>query len=115
MARCATHALLRSALREWCIAFNDIVANVVEVVARWDALQHMDALPLWERQQLAVESLQVWAPLGHALGLGAISSNMEDICFQVRSPAACLRPNADGAKQPKYGRHADGARGRMRG
>jgi (p)ppGpp synthase/HD superfamily hydrolase len=30
------------------------------------------------------EVLQVYAPLGHALGMGAISATMEDICFRVR-------------------------------
>jgi len=40
------------------------------------------------------EALQVYAPLGHALGLGAISASMEDICFKVRgrlTPARRLR------------------------
>ncbi len=34
-------------------------------------------------QVLALESLQVFAPLGHALGLSAVSASMEDLCFQV--------------------------------
>jgi len=75
-----------SAIREWCIAFNDIRANVVEVVARWDELRASTALPVYERQALALEALQVYAPLGHALGLGAVSAAMEDLCFQALFP-----------------------------
>lgn len=48
-----------SAIREWCIAFNDVRAVVVEVVGRWDELRCMGALPAYERQALALEALQV--------------------------------------------------------
>ncbi|KAL6756748.1 hypothetical protein V8C86DRAFT_3026648 [Haematococcus lacustris] len=79
-----------SAIREWCIASSDIRASAVEVVARWDALQHMARLPLYEQQHLALEALQVYAPLGHALGLGAVSARIEDLCFKVLLPGAYL-------------------------
>lgn len=50
---------LRSAIREWCIAFTDVRACCVEVVSRWDELQWMGALPAHEKQLLALEALQV--------------------------------------------------------
>lgn len=34
-------------------------------------------------QVLALEALQLYAPMGHSLGLGRVSSSIEDICFQV--------------------------------
>ena len=43
----------------------------------------MSGLHASERQIMALEALQIFAPLGHALGLGSISSQMEDICFKV--------------------------------
>ena len=73
----------RSAIREWCLAFHDVRANVLEVVCRWDDLQHMASLPASEQQIMALEALQLFAPLGHALGLGAVSSRIEDLCFKV--------------------------------
>ncbi len=73
-----------SAIREWCLAFQDVRANAVEVICRWDELQHMaPLLPVYQRQLLALEALQVYAPLGHALGLGPVCAGMEDLCFQV--------------------------------
>lgn len=33
-----------------------------------------------------VSHVQVYAPLGHALGMGAVSAAMEDACFQVLFP-----------------------------
>lgn len=63
---------------------------VVEVVARWERLKRMDALPLYEQQLAALEALQVYAPLGHALGLGPVSAQMEDLCFKVGGSAGPL-------------------------
>ena len=34
---------------------------------------------------LALEALQLYAPMGHAMGLGQLSSSIEDICFQVHT------------------------------
>ena len=56
---------------------------MLEVVCRWDDLQHMASLPASEQQIMALEALQLFAPLGHALGLGAVSSRIEDLCFKV--------------------------------
>jgi hypothetical protein len=106
-----------STLREWCIAFNDVRACVVEVVRRWHELRYAaHHLPAYEQQHLALEALQVrgarfkevafsccvlgstvsqavrpqvYAPLGHALGLGPICAAMEDLSFQVGSEHNC--------------------------
>ncbi len=70
-------------MREWCLAAFDVRATAIEIVARWVNLQHLARLPVYEQQLVALEVLQVFAPLGHALGLGPISAQMEDMCFQV--------------------------------
>ena len=43
----------------------------------------MHNLPFSEQQIMALEALQLFAPLGHALGLGTVSAKIEDICFKV--------------------------------
>lgn len=48
----------------------------------------MFSLPYSDQQLLALEALQLFAPLGHALGLGAVSSRVEDLCFKVLFPAS---------------------------
>ena len=77
--------VLCSALREVGLNFYDHRAVVVEVVARLNRLHAAAARrePLYERQLLALEALQVYAPMGHALGLDAASAELEDCCFQV--------------------------------
>jgi (p)ppGpp synthase/HD superfamily hydrolase len=32
-----------------------------------------------------LEALQCFAPLGHALGMGSVSAELEDCCFRVRN------------------------------
>ncbi|KAK9868152.1 hypothetical protein WJX84_011061 [Apatococcus fuscideae] len=79
-----------SSLRELCLAFYDMRATVVEVVARAMHLEHPAAAaqPQWARQMAALEALQIYSPLGHALGLRSISAAMEDRCFQELFPAS---------------------------
>ena len=50
--------------------------------------QDADTRPpfLW-RQVVALEALQLYAPMGHALGLGPLSTSIEDICFQASCSA----------------------------
>ena len=45
------------------------------------------ALPPYERHVFALEALQMYAPMGHALGLSAVASQLEDGCFQVLAGA----------------------------
>jgi (p)ppGpp synthase/HD superfamily hydrolase len=85
----APHPLLHSslthphsALRKLCLAFYDVRATVVEVVARLDLLCSPDQ-PSYEQQVSALEALQMYAPMGHALGLGRVAQQLEDRCFQV--------------------------------
>ena len=83
---------MRSSLRELCLAFYDMRATVVEVVARAMHLEHPAAAaqPQWARQMAALEALQIYSPLGHALGLRSISAAMEDRCFQVNPGSGFL-------------------------
>ncbi len=55
----------------------------MEVVARLDALASSDGLPSYQQQMCALEALQMYAPMGHALGLTSVAAQLEDRCFQV--------------------------------
>lgn len=54
------------------------------------------SLPSYEAQVAALEALQMYAPMGHALGLSAVASQLEDRCFQVgwASCVCCTRCRA---------------------
>ncbi|KAL4856897.1 putative GTP diphosphokinase CRSH1 [Chlorella vulgaris] len=83
-----------SALRELCLSFYDVRATTVEVVSRLDVLTSPDSLPSYEQQVCALEALQMYAPMGHALGLSAVAAQLEDRCFQILFPESYLRTAA---------------------
>ncbi len=73
------------ALRELCLNFYDARAIVVEVCRRSDDLSNsLAGAEQWQRQLAALEALQIFAPMGHALGLASVSAELEDRCFQAR-------------------------------
>lgn len=61
-------------------------AIVVEVCRRANDVQNHPSTEKWQRQLAALEALQIFAPMGHALGLSRICAELEDRCFQVLSP-----------------------------
>ena len=76
------------ALRELCLNFYDARAIVVEVCRRADHLSNsLAGAEQWQRQLAALEALQIFAPMGHALGLASVSAELEDRCFQVHTAA----------------------------
>jgi hypothetical protein len=44
--------------------------------------------PAAARQIAALESLQLYGPLGHALGMGPVAAELEDACFQELFPSS---------------------------
>lgn len=72
-----------SAIRDWVLSAYDVRGAVLEVASRWVGMAYVRALPIYEQQLVALEALQVFAPLGHALGMGSVSSQMEDAALQV--------------------------------
>ncbi|KAL0024788.1 hypothetical protein WJX79_007329 [Trebouxia sp. C0005] len=75
-----------SALRELALTFYDTRAIVVELVARLVGMGTRLGTPLYARQLAALEALQIYAPLGHGLGLRALCAQLEDRCFQELFP-----------------------------
>jgi hypothetical protein len=79
------------ALRELCLYFYDARAIVAEVCRRAnEACGGLASAEQWQRQLLALEALQIFAPMGHALGLTSLSAELEDRCFQVSDAQACM-------------------------
>ena len=73
-----------------CLAFYDKRATVVEVLARANGLAQLGSMTHYKRQLTAIEALQIYVPLAHALGMAATAAEMEDRCFKVRQQLSCL-------------------------
>lgn len=83
-----------AALRELCLNFYDVRATAVEVVSRLHALEQgcsSGGSHSADCQVLALEALQLFAPMGHALGMSSVSSRLEDLCFGILFPASYRR------------------------
>jgi len=50
-------------LRTFCLTFHDVRAVVVELACRVDALRHASHLPQARRTALALETMQLYAPM----------------------------------------------------
>lgn len=74
------------ALRNFCLAFHDARSIFVALAWRLDLMRHSALLPKWRRQQLALETMQIYAPLSHALNAGALRDELEDRAFAVLFP-----------------------------
>lgn len=94
-----------SALRELAFSFYDVRAVTLEIIARMDDLTSSlderggssvgsgdEVAP--ELQGVALEALQVYAPMAHALGLGKVGAQLEDCCFKVLFPESYARTEA---------------------
>ncbi|XP_002964964.2 probable GTP diphosphokinase CRSH1, chloroplastic [Selaginella moellendorffii] len=73
-------------LRDFSLAYHDIRAMVVELASRLDEMRHVDCLPRLRQQMAALENMQLYAPLAHALGLGTLSQELEDMAFRILFP-----------------------------
>lgn len=73
------------ALRELALNFYSVKATAVEVAARLHSLRTATEgnTPSHDLHVAALEALQIYAPMGHALGMGVVSAELEDRCFRV--------------------------------
>ncbi|CAM6093634.1 unnamed protein product [Calypogeia fissa] len=75
-----------AALRQFCLAFHDIRSVVVELASQLHVMQHIQSIPRYRQQILALETMQIYAPLAHAIGTGAMALELEDLGFRVLFP-----------------------------
>ena len=102
-----------AAIRELCLNFYDVRATAVEVIARLlrlkETFRSLEGEQIvkknstsgssltstditWQptacSQVAALEALQIYAPLGHALGLTEVASKLEDLSLKLLFPAS---------------------------
>ena len=81
-----------AAIRDMCLAFYDINATGIEVINRLMTLEEIQRRDAGASQALyhclALEALQVYAPLGHALGIKRESLSLENISLELLFPSS---------------------------
>jgi GTP diphosphokinase / guanosine-3',5'-bis(diphosphate) 3'-diphosphatase len=69
-------------------AGDDLRALLVQMANHLDRARNLDSLPVEERQQVAQEAMQLYAPLASRLGMWQMKFELEDLGFRVTNPGA---------------------------
>ncbi|MFN8053284.1 MAG: bifunctional (p)ppGpp synthetase/guanosine-3',5'-bis(diphosphate) 3'-pyrophosphohydrolase [Acidimicrobiales bacterium] len=76
-----------AAIRKMLVAMaDDIRVLVIKLADRLHNMRTIAALPAEKQEQTAWETMDVYAPLAHRLGMGELKQQLEDLCFAALHP-----------------------------
>ena len=79
-------------LRKFFIAMaNDLRVVIIKFADRLHNLRTLEFLPEDKRKRIALESIEVYAPLANRLGIGKLKNELEDAAFPFAFPKECAQ------------------------
>ncbi|HET9402686.1 MAG TPA: bifunctional (p)ppGpp synthetase/guanosine-3',5'-bis(diphosphate) 3'-pyrophosphohydrolase [Candidatus Acidoferrales bacterium] len=89
-------------LRKMLLAMvNDVRVVVIKLADRVHNMRTLEFLPAEKQQRIARETMDVYAPIAHRLGMSLIRSELEDHAFRYLEPAAFLELQKEVASRTK--------------
>jgi len=74
-------------LRKMLLAMvDDIRVIIVKLADRLHNMQTLDSLPRDKQERIASETIELYAPIAHRLGMGVIRGELEDLGFKYLDP-----------------------------
>ncbi len=93
-------------LRKMVLAIvDDIRVVLIKLADRLHNLRTLASLPEERRQLIAQETLEIYAPIAHRLGMGKVRGELEDLAFQYVDPIAYKQIKEAVESRRKAGEH----------
>src|SRR6266849_5643494 len=81
---------------------HDVRVVVVKLADRLHNMRTLEFLPTEKQQRISRETMDIYAPIAHRLGMGLIRNELEDMAFRYLEPSAYLELSKQVASKSKF-------------